>query len=328
MERPIILPGFIADMTGCLEARGLSAAPLLRDAGLPDAPDAPVTNQQYGRLWRLTALALDDEFVGLAGRAMRPGSFALMCQAVLHTGSLEHALRRALRFLNAVLDDPKGELRRKGGEAEIVLRDAGAPRSAFAYRTYWLVLMGLACWLVGRRIPLRQLDFACPAPADRADYRQFFGAPVQFGRPLSRLTFDAAHLALPPIRSEAALRSFLRDSPANILVRYRHEQGVSTQVRARLAALPPAEWPDFATMAAGFGLSPATLRRRLRADGQSFAALRDEIRMTLAQKRLARGGLSLAEIAAELGYSEPSAFHRAFVKWTGQRPGALRDSLR
>lgn len=81
---------------------------------------------------------------------------------MLHAGTLERALRRALQFLNVVLDDPHGELRIRDGMAHVVLTDAGAPRPAFAYRAYWLILMGVACWLIGRRIPLRTLDFACP----------------------------------------------------------------------------------------------------------------------------------------------------------------------
>lgn len=323
MERQIISPGFVEDALACLRAQGLAPGPVLAAAGLPATVTDPISNQQYGRLWWLIAEAMQDEFFGLADRPMRPGSFAMLCHAVLHAGTLERALRRMLRFLALVLDDPRGELRVRGGEAEIVLSDAHGPRSAFAYRTYWLIVLGIACWLIGRRIPLRRLDFACPAPDHRRDYRQFFGAPVQFGRPASRLTFDADHLALPLIRNDAALHAFLREAPANILLRYRHEPGISAQVRARLAALPPADWPGFEALAGALEMSGATLRRRLRADGQSFAAIKDDLRLALAQKLLAEP-LSVAEISARLGYSEPSAFHRAFVKWTGQSPGALR----
>ena len=72
-------------------------------------------------------------------------------------------------------------------------------------------MLGIACWLIGRRIPLRRIDFSCPAPEHRADYHQFFGAPVHFSQPQSRLAFDARYLALPTIRSEPALRQFLRE---------------------------------------------------------------------------------------------------------------------
>lgn len=324
MDRRIIAPGFVADALDRLSGQGIDPAPLLAAAGLPPAVDQPVSNLHFGRLWWLIAQAMQDEFMGLAARPMRPGGFAMLCHAVLHAGTLERALRRALRFLTLVLDDPRGDLRVQGGEAEIVLTDAAGPRLAFAYRTYWLVLMGVACWLVGRRIPLRGLDFRCPAPQDRQDYRQFFGAPVRFDQPATRLVFDAGFLSLPVIRSEAALRSFLREAPANILVRYRQDHGVAARVRARLGASLPADWPGIDAMAAELRLSPATLRRQLRMDGQSYATIKDELRLVRAQRLLAEGPRSVAQVAADLGYSEPSAFHRAFVKWTGHSPGAWR----
>lgn len=326
MDRHQISPGFVEDALDCLRAQGIDPTPILTAAKLPATPDEPITSQHYGRLWHLTAEALQDEFFGLAARPMRPGSFALMGHAVLHAHDLAQALRRALRFLNVVLDDPRGALQVHGSEAEIALSDAGEIRPAFAYRTYWLIVMGLACWLIGRRIPLRQLDFSCAAPAHRRDYAQFFGAPVRFDQPRSRLVFDAAYLALPVIRDEAALRHFLREAPANILVRYRHDQGTAGRVRARLRELAPADWPRFETLAEDLRMSPATLRRRLRADGQCFAAIKDELRAVLAERLLAEGGLSIAEIAAELGYSEPSAFHRAFRKRSGHSPRNRRET--
>jgi AraC-like DNA-binding protein len=259
---------------------------------------------------------------------MRYGSFALLCHAVLHAGTLGKAVRRALKFLRVVLDDPHGELVVAGGQAQIVLTGACVTHPAFAYRTFWLILLGLACWLVGRRIPLQRIDFACPSPEHRADYHQFFGVPVHFDQPDSRLGFDAAYLDLPTIRSEQALKTFLRGAPGNLLVRYRHDTGWVTKMRAHLKTLPAAGWPDFDTLARQLGTTPATLRRRLRSEGQSFASIKDEMRSALAQSLLHESALSVAEIACELGFTEPSAFHRAFRKWTGATPGAFRRDLR
>jgi AraC-like DNA-binding protein len=244
----------------------------------------------------------------------------LLCHAVLHTRTLGEALKRALLFLTIVLDDPRGELKVRDGVAEILLTDRIQPRGAFAYRTYWLILMGVACWLIGRRLPLRRLDFACAAPAHRDDYRHFFGAPVHFDQSETRLTFNAAHLALPVVRDEQALRIFLRDAPANILVRYRHDQGVTAKVRQKIDSLPPADWPGFDDLAAALQMTPVTLRRRLRSEGQSYGTIKNELRGRLARRLLDANELSVAEIAVHLGYSEPSAFYRAFQKWSGTSP--------
>ncbi|THD76003.1 AraC family transcriptional regulator [Thalassobius vesicularis] len=310
---------FVDDALDCVRAAGHDPTALLAELGLSAPVTHPVSNALYGRLWWLIAQQMQDEFFGLGARPMRPGSFTLLCHAVLQTKTLKQALHRALLFLSVALDDPRGTLHIQDGEARIELTST-TPRSAFAYRTYWLILMGVTCWLVGRRIPLRGLDFACPAPEHRSEYRQFFGAPVHFDAPTTAMRFDAAHLGLPVIRDAAALRTFLREAPANILVRFRHDQGMAIRVRAHLGALPPADWPDFEALARAMSLSPATLRRQLRADGQSYQAIKDDLRLARAQRMLEAGGLSVAEISAQVGYSEPSAFFRAYRKWTGRSP--------
>ena len=324
MERHNIAPGFIEDALESVRARGMDTAPLMARIGLSETMAEPITNVEYGRLWWVISETIIDEFFGLAARPLRPGSFNLLCHAVLHAGTLERALRRALQFLNVVLDDPQGDLRVREGMAHVVLTDAGPPRPAFAYRAYWLILMGVACWLVGRRIPLRTLDFACPAPVHRQDYHKFFGAPVLFDQPVTRLVFSSSYLSLPIIRSDLALESFLREAPANILIRYRHDNDLSARVRAQLNALPITDWPSFEELAKELGMSVPTLRRRLRGEGQSFGTIKDELRFVAAERLLQENRLSVAEVATELGYSEPSAFYRAFHKWMGQSPGRFR----
>jgi AraC-like DNA-binding protein len=324
MERQAISPLFVEEAVDCLRRAGLQPGPVLAKAGLPEAVRAPLSAEQYGALWLAVSAAMEDEFFGLGGRPMRPGSFTLLCHAVLHAGTLEQALHRMLRFLKVTLEDPSGELKVEGGLARIVLTDQGAPRSAFAYRTFWILVHGVACWLVGRRLPLRRVDFVCGPPVYGADYRLFFGAPVRFSQPESVLAFDAAFLKLKTNRTERALKEFLRRAPANILVRYRHDAGLVAAIRLKLRALPPTSWPDFDMLAKQMKMPASTLRRRLRAEGQSYQTIKDEIRRALAIRWLAENEKPVGDIAADLGFAEPSAFHRAFRKWMAKSPGAFR----
>jgi len=324
VDRRMISPSFVEEALDCLRRQGKATAPLLASLDLPPVVDKPISAETYGALWLAIAAEVDDEFFGMGERPMRSGSFTLLCHCILHAGTLETALRRALRFLNVVLEDPRGELVVRDGLAEIVLRDKGEARSAFAYRTYWILLHGITCWLVGRRIPLRRVDFRCAEPKQGADYRLFFGAPVQFSQPVSRLAFDRTVLKLPITRTEQALKHFLRGAPANILVRYRYDAGLAASVRRRLQQMSPLTWAGFSDLAAQMRMSPSTLRHRLHGEGQSYAAIKDDIRRDRAIQLLSDGKSSVAEIAMQLGYSEPSAFHRAFRKWTAKSPGAFR----
>ncbi len=330
--RQSIAASFVLEALEPMRDRGLDTAPVLARAGIgPEVLDRAgghISAAQYGALWLGVADALRDEYFGLGSRAMRPGSFTMVCRAVLDSPDLGRALRRALRFLTLIIDEPRGELVVENGLATITLHESAPPRSAFAYRAYWIMLHGLACWLAGRRLPLRRVDFRGPVPAGGDDYRLFFGAPVTFDCPLSRLSFDARHLALPVNRSEAALKEFLRRAPANILIRYRYDSGINAEVRARLNETPPAAWPDFDAMARQLRVPASTLRRRLRREGESYAGIRDELRRERAFAALIGTDRHIGDIAAELGFAEPSAFHRAFRKWTELTPGAYRRRKR
>ncbi|TDR35595.1 helix-turn-helix protein [Aquamicrobium defluvii] len=79
-------------------------------------------------------------------------------------------------------------------------------------------------------------------------------------------------------------------------------------------------------MAHRMRLSPASLRRSLRAEGQSYQVIKDELRAAIARSLLRESSLTVAEIAVEVGFAEPSAFYRAFRSWTGMSPGDLRSS--
>lgn len=309
-------------------ARGMDVQAILLRAGvgadLMAAPKARVTAKVYAQLWAVLADAMDDEFFGMDSHPMRRGSYRLMCQAVLHSPSLEHALRRMLAFLRAVLDDLEGELRCDGPYAVITVRSQNGACRMFTYATWLMLVHGLACWLVGRRLPLLHARFRCAEPPAVDDYRTRFCESATFDEPLTQVTFDAAYLKLKPVVSEARLQAFLRGAPANLLVKYRNDASLGATIRRRLRALNPGEWPEFDDLARDLCLSTTTLQRRLQNEGTGYQKLKDELRRDAAIGLLSATDMSIADVAQEVGFQESSAFHRAFKKWTGVSPGAYR----
>jgi AraC-like DNA-binding protein len=75
------------------------------------------------------------------------------------------------------------------------------------------------------------------------------------------------------------------------------------------------------------GLSRQTLFRKLKAEGTSFEKLLDELRHQLAVHYLKGKKVSVNETAYLVGFSEPAAFSRAFKRWTGSSPRAVRESV-
>jgi len=305
-------------------ARVLDAAKL--DRHLLGSVKARISAAAYSRMWVELADLMDDEFFGLDSHGLRRGSYALMTQAAISAQNLEHALRRILRFLRSTLDDFRGELILVDNEARIVLHDGGIMRRLFGYGTWFILVHGLACWLVHRRIPLTTMQFRNPPPADDSHYRTRFCNHLVFNGDTTYIAFPADLLGLAIVETPATVDRFLRAAPANLLVQYRNDASSTARIRKRLRSQTPEEWPDLETLAQALHISATTLQRRLQLEGTNYQRLKDDLRCDIAIDLLSATQLTVADIAASTGFHEPSAFHRAFKKWTGLSPGAYRSS--
>ncbi|HEX9243507.1 MAG TPA: AraC family transcriptional regulator [Anaeromyxobacter sp.] len=315
----------VARLSPAARARILDACGV--PAELVGAAHARVPAEAFSATWLAVARELDDEFFGLDRRRMKVGTFSFLCQAVLHAPRLEVALRRLLRGFAIVLDDVRGELAEEGGSAvlRIVNRIADPEARRFADETFLVLVHGVACWLVGRRIPLTLATFAHPRPAHAAEYQVMYSQELAFDAPFTEVRFDAAHLDAAVIQDEASLRKFLRTAPRSVFLKYKNEDSWTARVRRRLrGSIGGAGWPRLEDVAREFRVAPTTLRRRLEAEGTSYQGVKDELRRDAAVHQLCGTHLSIASIASALGFQETSAFHRAFKRWSGVQPGEYR----
>lgn len=325
---------FVAAALQSVRARHLDADSLLAQVGLSpgllQVPQARVSAKHYGQLWRLVAVTLDDEFFGQDSRRMKAGSFAMLVHSVLGCSNLGQALHRSLRFYGLILDDIAGSMSRGPKEATVVLQERAAGESPriFGQEVLLMLLHGVACWLVGRRIPILRAQFAYPEPPHGAEYRLMYCMNLAFGCSHTAIVFPADYLDLPIVQNERSVKDFLRTAPESILVKYKNGSSLSARIRRRLRQLLPREVPDFDTLAGELNMTTATMRRRLHDEGVSYQGIKDQLRRDLAIGYLSHSDRSVMDIAMELGFSERSAFHRAFRKWTGASPGEFRRGLR
>jgi AraC-like DNA-binding protein len=194
----------------------------------------------------------------------------------------------------------------------------------FAYATYFILVYGLLCWLVGRRIPLLEARFRCAEPPAAHEYRLMFCDHMTFGQGESYVDLSPAFLDLPVIQTGKSVKPFLRDAPGSFVVKYRNPGSLAARVRKLLRALPMAGWPAADQMAARLHVAEATMRRRLKQEGYTYQSIKDDLRRDIAIGELQDTDRTIADIAAAVGFAEPSAFHRAFRKWTGMRPTDYR----
>lgn len=316
-----------------LRERPERIAALLAEAGIPAAclhdPAARVGVPEFARLWVAVARELDDEFLGLDSHGMPNGSFALICRNAIQAATLGQALRWTLRGLRLFLRDLEGQLSLRGTRAVIVLhnRQRDPQLRSLAEETFLTIVLGLLCWLAGRRIPIDRSQFAFARPA-HGDDQLFWGPNLTYDSAHSEIEFAAAYLELPLQQDATTLREFLRSSPRWLIVRFSNREGLSSQVYRQLRQCRYEQWPTLAAMAVERGMSIASFRRQLQREGFSFQALKDEVRRSIAFDCLRNSPLSIAEIATRAGFQEASAFHRAFRQWTGESPGQYRSRCR
>ncbi|WP_020656919.1 AraC family transcriptional regulator [Massilia niastensis] len=332
MENGSISIHFVRSAVEPVIERGLDADALLRGAGIAPSllhtPQARVTPRDFSALWLAVAAALDDELFAQDTRRMKVGSFAVLTQSLVHCASLREAMLRMARVFNLMLDD--FECRLESGDLHASLEIAHAPgrrqSAAFGCETLLMMQHGLACWLVGRRIPVAKASFSYPEPAHSAEYGRMYSSALQFGQPRTALVFEASFLDLPVIQDARTAREFVRQAPANIILKYKNANGLAAQIRRRLRAAGRDEWPSFEQLAERLHMTPSTLRRRLIDEGSSYQDIKDQLRRDIAIDYLCHTSSSVTDIACELGFSEASAFHRAFKKWTGANPGEYRST--
>ncbi len=342
-DRATVAAGFVTGMLSGLRARRVDPLPLLRAASIPASVLAErrvrVPIASYVALYNAVVRELGDEGFALFREPLRPGTFEFLCRSVAGSATLGEALDRAARFLGLVLPDLGVRVARSGGSGWLEIAERrrlharlADPRRVFAFEWLLRLLHALACWLVGRGIALDTVRFPFPRPPHAGDYALVYAERCAFldesagaaaPSPPLAASFDAALLDLPVVREPSEVEAFLEGAPGRISMLYRRDRGLARAVR-ELLGRDLAEAPDLAAAARTLGLSPRTLHRRLRDEGSGFRAIKDELRRERALARLEKTRESIAGIAAELGYSEPSAFFRAFQGWRGEAPSAHR----
>lgn len=335
MPRPraTVAMGFVQGMLAGVAARGGDPGPLLERAGIGrevlHRPDVRVPVERYAALYNLLIAELGDEGFALFSTPLPPGTFEFLCRSVISAPTLGEALQRSTRFLGLVLHDLSVHLETGSGQALLRIREERplAVGRIFAFEWLLRLLHGLASWLAGRSIVLERVQFPYPRPAHADDYALIYTAQSDFAAGSLAASFSATLLDLPIRRDEAALASFLEGSPGKITTLYRRDREMVLRVRDILRAALP-ELPDLDGVARQLNLSPRTLHRRLEEEGSSFRAIKDALRRDLALSRLTKTSQPLGQIAADLGFADPSAFFRAFVSWTGTSPSLYRKRLR
>lgn len=207
------------------------------DPQLLEQPQARVPAKAFAQLWLALIQRLDDEFFRLDSHGMPPGSFALICRGLILEPNLEKALRQCMGGFGLFLRDLRGSLTVRGGRALISVQSSIADplTRVYAEETYLVLMIGMLCWLAGRRIAIDRTELAVSRPAQEDDLL-LWGPDLRLGSGRTEVEFDSAYLRLPVVQDLAALKTFLRSAPQGLVIRFRNQNGLVAEVYRHLRA--------------------------------------------------------------------------------------------
>lgn len=284
-----------------------------------------ITLEQAARLVRAVWKLTGDELAGLGPTPAPLGTFRMICLGVISSPDMGTALGRFHDFCRIVPSMPAFTIE-TGPTTTRVVYDIEPEQDPAGFITDMMMSISvrLFSWLAGTRLPIEAVELPHPLPDDAEDYDLVFGSRVTFEKPAPALEFSNEMLSLPVVRTESELEEWLRNSPSDLLMLRDYGTTTADQVRRIFERGLRGRWPTPDEAASALSMSTQNMRRLLREEGTSVTKIKEELLRDAAVTALVRGDETVAELAERLGFSEPSAFHRAFRRWTGSAPGAYR----
>ena len=313
------------------EERGIACEPWF--AGLPlaraqvDDAAVRVSYRQASRVVQRALRDLPDADVGLRlGRQQTVGNFGLLGLAMMTARTFGDAVAIGLQYSPVSGSLMDLELDTSEPDALALVASPRAPEEAilpFLCEELFASTLMLCRGLVGPSFRPLRLELAYPAPAYAQEYEALFECEVRFDMPRNRKLVDPTWLprrlpAWNPVSAQQALAlcraQMPRGTGSGEIV-----AAVRQLLRARLH-----ENPGLGDIAAELHLTERTLRRQLVAAGSGFRLLHDEVRSERARELLRAGDLPIAQVGASVGFRDAREFRRAFKRWTGGTPSAMR----
>lgn len=317
-------------ITAC-ERLGLDGDALLAEVGLSREqladPELRVPAALADALWQLAAARIDDPDLALHVAEQLPfGAYRVVDFVAAHAPTLGDAFERVATYFPLI--DPRGRLAIETREGEhaitmaTTLPGTSLRREAAEY-TFAALLLRLREGTGVAFVPTR-VEFAAPPPASTHELERVFGCPLDFDRPTHTMHVADADWTRPSERSDPALFEVLERHAAMLMATLPPGTPLHVELRQAITAALRAGKPTLDEVARRMGMSGRTLQRRLDDEQLRFGAVVEELNAELAKASLADPNLAISEVAFLLGFSDQSAFTRAFKRWTGTTPGQWR----
>jgi AraC-like DNA-binding protein len=289
-------------------------------------PDLRLPAEDHYRLWEYAQEVTGNPAVGLqAGQVVDPERMGLVGHVFFNCDNMGQAVAQYVRLHRLINESVTLSFEQVGDLAILTWQpdtpghycrqDMDRTLSAALTRARHFIHPGIqAEWA----------DIAHPEPAYAPDYEKLFGGPVHFDCQVTRLAFKSRHLSHPIPHRNPYVYSAVLKQVNTLLARLRPRRSFSRKIRRLISMQMSTNRIDADSLAKQCHMSRQTLYRRLKKEGLGFHELVEQVRKDKALRYVAADQYALGEIAFLLGFSELSAFSRAFKRWTGISPAQYR----
>lgn len=317
--QPSVTLRFTQAILQAAERRGIELPADLR-AALPETGRAPLALQD--ELWECFCASAEDPLIGLRlGLSLQVGHLDLVGMLLMSCETLGEATDQLLEYYPIVGDGGDFQLEHQGDDCLLIYEPLYRTRRRERVEAVMACVLNLARWITGGVFEVRRVRLTSQPAAAPAEYQSLLQGPVEFDAPANALVFAPALQATALIQANAEMRDHLKPLADQALARL-GEGGFSRQVQAVVRREP--RWGK-ERVAEELGMSGRNLVRKLQEEGTSFKLLRSTLLQQLAEQQLAAGA-GVAAVAEQLGFSDESAFAKAFKRWAGQTPSQYRDT--
>jgi AraC-like DNA-binding protein len=277
---------------------------------------------QFARAIELTG----DPALGLhCGLTASQTSFGLMSALIAHAHDLRHGLALAAQFHPLLIERCGVRVEEQLGVAQLrcELEPLGAGDRSFVE----LVIAGLMRTLLSFGCAPHEIRAVCfkhARPAYYHAYASAFSGTERFAQPFNGIEFAASALDRPHLHRHAELHELVLAHAEQDLQRCSRPLTLTERVAALMSSRHASKLPDMVSAARELGISVRSLRRHLDQEGTTYRELTQSKLHACACSLLRNPNVSLQSVAFELGFSDATAFHRAFRRWTKLTPAEYR----
>lgn len=325
LERMPISVNYISNLVELVAEQGYDVNGLLAKAGLTReevyTPEAMLRFEQFRRLILGAREMTGDPGIGLRlGSQMSLTAHGLLGYAAMSSANLGEVVQLLLRYFNTRTRLLVPAFEREGRSASLILNESVPLEDVrIPYMEVTLAsLAGALRFLVGERFDEARVHLPYPAPDYAERYQEVFAGGVHFNATAAAISVPVALLDVPFPTADRASRDMALKQCEEELRRLEAHESVAERIRRTLMTARE-QLPTIEQLADHMAMTSRTLRRHLAAAGTSYKHLLEDVRRTRAIQALQKG-MSVQQVAWELGYADPSNFARAFRKWTGHSP--------